>query len=307
MSQPLTVKDCILVAKKYNGHFLSNKYKNAHIKYLWKCSNNHKWYSTLNNIKHSNRWCLECSGRKPFTIKYCQELAKKYKGVCLSEKYINYKTKLKWKCNKGHQWETYVYNIQRNFWCPACSNNTKLTLEYCKKLAHQNSGECISKIYINNKTKYIWKCKLGHIWNALLTNIRVGKWCPTCNKGSKNQKKIYNILKIYFPNYTIFYNYRGFEWLKTDCGSRQELDIYIPELKLGIEYDGQQHFGPIQFGGISLKRAQNNFINQQRLDKIKNIKCINNTQDIKYFLRFSYKDNLTKEYILKNIKSILGV
>ena len=52
-----------------------------------------------------------------------------------------------------------------------------------------------------------------------------------------------------------------------------------------IEYDGQAHFYPVQFGGISLERAQQNFIRQRLNDKKKDDWCLSNNYKL---LRIPY-------------------
>jgi len=58
--------------------------------------------------------------RRKVTIEEMQEIAKERKGKCLSSKYIDSKTKLKWKCEKGHTWETLPTIVKRGSWCPIC-------------------------------------------------------------------------------------------------------------------------------------------------------------------------------------------
>jgi hypothetical protein len=51
--------------------------------------------------------------------------------ICLmvTEEYKSYKSYLKWKCNKGHVWESKLINIAtKNRWCPFCASNRKLSL-----------------------------------------------------------------------------------------------------------------------------------------------------------------------------------
>ena len=78
----------------------------------------------------------------------------------------------------------------------------------------------------------------------------------------------------------------------TKNGGRQELDIWLPEIRLAIEYDGQGHFYPVNFGGCSNKTAEKIFEKTKRLDKMKNRKIKKRPNDIEYFIRFSYKDNI---------------
>jgi hypothetical protein len=48
------------------------------------------------------------------------------------------------------------------------------------KLARKRGGECLSKNYINARTKLLWKCSQGHKWKAKPNDIQQGYWCPYC-------------------------------------------------------------------------------------------------------------------------------
>ncbi len=50
-----------------------------------------------------------------------QKIAESRGGKCFSKKYINNRTKLKWKCKEGHIWEATPSNIKRGQWCRVCS------------------------------------------------------------------------------------------------------------------------------------------------------------------------------------------
>jgi len=56
----------------------------------------------------------------------------------------------------------------------------KLTIEHMHNIAKERKGECLTKIYKNNKEKMIWKCEVGHIWKAIFLSIQKGTWCPKC-------------------------------------------------------------------------------------------------------------------------------
>jgi len=51
-----------------------------------------------------------------------REIAKSRGGKCLSDKYVNGKIKLRWKCKEGHLWSASPANVtQHNSWCRKCS------------------------------------------------------------------------------------------------------------------------------------------------------------------------------------------
>jgi hypothetical protein len=49
-----------------------------------------------------------------------------------------------------------------------------------QRLALENQGKCLSKKYMNCKTKMIWTCKNGHRFQTTADNIKHGRWCPHC-------------------------------------------------------------------------------------------------------------------------------
>lgn len=109
--------------------------------------------------------------------------------------------------------------------------------------------------------------------------------CPYCfdtkkfvfSKGEKNIEQLLQELKIvYLPQYTF-----------SDCRDKNLLpfDFYLPELNKCIEYDGQHHFYPVTFNGISEEQAKENYLSTIRHDKIKNQYCKNNNIEL---LRISY-------------------
>jgi len=126
--------------------------------------------------------------RKKLTIEEMHELAKKRNGKCISKKYINCYTKLKWKCEKGHIWGASPNKVKLGRWCHVCGGTTKLTIEVYKKLAIVQGGKCLSKKYTNSNAIMEWQCNKGHNWEATGHYIKSGYWCPYCNSGRKTIK-----------------------------------------------------------------------------------------------------------------------
>jgi len=165
------------------------------------------------------------------------------------------------------------------------------------RICRKQKGKCLSTEYINNITKLEWECKEKHTWFASPNNmLNKNQWCSRCSSG-KTQKLLMKILGEVFNQPKIYYNHKDFDWLKYK--QQQEIDIWIPKLKLAIEYDGEQHFGPVQFGGISMEKAKENYKNQKKLDANKNKLIKQHKSEIKYFIRFPYTMKITEENIIK--------
>jgi len=119
-----------------------------------------------------------------------KNIAFKKGGRCLSNIYISSSHKLIFMCKKDHTWKTTLVGIRKG-WCPKCSvyvHETN-TIQDARKLAELKNGECLSDKYINNHTKMVWKCKLGHVWNSTYNNIQMDKWCPQCSIKLRSNKK----------------------------------------------------------------------------------------------------------------------
>lgn len=63
----------------------------------------------------------------------------------------------------------------------------------------------------------------------------------------KSEQLVYELVKQLYPNKSVFYQYRP-DFLR--FGNRQlSYDIYIPSEKIAFEYQGRQHFEPVDFFG----------------------------------------------------------
>ena len=96
----------------------------------------------------------------------------------------------------------------------------------------------------------------------------------------KNYKKRFTVVSQGSP-----------EWLNP-----QRFDIYFPELNIAVEYQGEQHQHPVDFGGQGKKIAKKQFEENLKRDRIKQEKATQNNCDI----LFIYPD-----YDIKNVLSDL--
>jgi hypothetical protein len=118
-------------------------------------------------------------------------LAESRGGACLSDNFTDNKTKLRWRCNEGHEWNAIPSSVQRGTWCEICAKRRvgrqkAHTIELMHKIAAERGGKCLSEIYKNNLTELRWRCKHGHEWEATPASILrrgangKGSWCPQC-------------------------------------------------------------------------------------------------------------------------------
>ncbi len=121
-------------------------------------------------------------GMRKLTIEEMHELAASRGGKCLSTKYINTNTKLRWQCAEGHQWDAKPSHIKEGSWCRLCSfDKRKMTISEMRHLAKERGGKCLSTQYVNSATALEWQCKKGHRWMAAPNNIKSQKsWCAVC-------------------------------------------------------------------------------------------------------------------------------
>jgi hypothetical protein len=75
--------------------------------------------------------------------------------------------------------------------------NKSKRLSELKSIAKSNGGKCLSKKYINAKTKLSFKCSCGHVWQTLPDNIMRGKWCPACRGKRISKSKTKYDLEAY--------------------------------------------------------------------------------------------------------------
>lgn len=124
-SRVLTIQDMQQAAKVNNGECLSEVYINNITKLRWRCFVGHEWNAVPSSIRQGS-WCPECAkislGKaRLYTIEDVCSFAKEKNGACLSSVYVNSREKLRWRCEKGHEWEACFGNIKTGHWCPVCA------------------------------------------------------------------------------------------------------------------------------------------------------------------------------------------
>ncbi|MHA1682793.1 MAG: hypothetical protein ACTSUE_17780 [Promethearchaeota archaeon] len=187
MIEPYTIEEMREIATKMGGRCVAEDILNARTKLEWVCKQGHSFKMTPYNAR-KGEWCPKCNPKrekKKYTIEYFKKIAEERGGECLSTRYTNFSTKLKFKCEKGHVWEAIPGNIVNGAWCRKCSiemvsKNQRKSIEEMKDIAKKHGGRCLSKEYKNISTKIKWMCSKGHVWDAVPSSVIAGHWCPVC-------------------------------------------------------------------------------------------------------------------------------
>lgn len=101
--------------------------------------------------------------------------------------------------------------------------------ELLKEWNHTKNKLVPTELSPHSNYKAFWSCKYGHKWKATIDNrTSNGSNCPDCRpQSSRIEIYLLSELKCIF---------NGIKWRPKFGGF--ECDIYIPEIKLGIEVDG---------------------------------------------------------------------
>lgn len=171
--------------------------------------------------------------------------------------------------------------------CPKCSSEkrTKTQEQFIKEAnkVHKNFYSYDKTKYTKDKEKVIITCPKHKDFQQTANNHINGHGCPRCQK-SKGEEKIENWLS---EQNIKFIPQKMFDGCK---GKRRRLpfDFYLPDYNTCIEYDGRQHFQPVNFGNKnnhSKKDIQILFDTTLKNDEIKNNFCKNNNINL---LRIPY-------------------
>jgi hypothetical protein len=201
--------------------------------------------------------------------------------------YINNNTKVKIICNEHGIFEQRPNNHMRNQGCPYCGGSKQLTTEdFIRRSNEIHNYKYDYKLvkYNNNRIKVDIICHDHGVFSQSPKEHLKGSGCTKCYI-SKGEIKISKYLDEFKIEYQME---KKFE----DLGQKR-FDFYLPNLNICIEYDGIQHFEPVEFFG-----GKDKFNKLQMSDEMKNQYCkVNNIG----LIRIPYWDYDNIEERLKSI------
>lgn len=151
--------------------------------------------------------------------------------------------KANWVCTKGHKWvASIVDRTGKGLGCPYCSN--KRILPGYNDLQSQRPDLMAdwdyeantldpSAVAVKSSKTAAWICPKGHKYNKAIYKRAAGEGCPSCAKA----------LRTSFPEQCFFFYIKkvypdAINSYREIFDNGMELDIFIPSVKTGIEYDG---------------------------------------------------------------------
>lgn len=223
-------------------------------KVWWKCSLGHSYLMSVDKRTCANSSCPYCAGKKVLVgfndLQTANPvLASEWNYVKNGDLKPTMVTgtsgKSVWWIGKcGHEWKAQISNRANGNGCPYCvgfyvlpglndlaTTRPDLAAEWNYKKNEDLFPTQVSRGY---GSKVWWICENGHEWQAS-PNSRdnMNSGCPACAKGNRislQETIVYFYVKKYFNDAIQSYHDKN--------KGITEIDIFIPQLQIGIEYDG---------------------------------------------------------------------
>lgn len=323
---PNLMKDWDWIKNGEQGYFPVNISAGSHKYVNWKC---HKCGYEWDDVRVADRvngsGCPSCAGR--VLVSGINDLKTKFPKIAAEWHptlngdvtpdmiFPGSKKEYHWLCSEcGYVWQARVQNRtkENGTGCPCCSGNIlvpgkndlqTVRPDIAAQWHPELNGELRPDMYLSCSDDEIWwLCPdCGHVWCGKIINrtkgrsLTDGRGCPECSKHLQTsfpEQAIYYYVKQVFPDAINRYTGLGFE-----------LDIYIPSIKVGIEYDGlfshcdkgiedERKNQKCKDAGIPLIRVR-----EQGLNNIENCYCILRT----------VKDKYSMDSVIKKIFKSLSV
>lgn len=222
----------------------------SHKKVWWRCSLGHEWEAKIVNRTTSKTGCPYCSGKKVLTgfndlLTQNTSLASEWhptKNDNLLPTMVSLHSgkKIWWGCVNGHEWQETIANRVNGRGCPYCSGHrvisgiNDLSTLYPNIATEwntmKNGGLSPTMVSSGSRKKVWWTCRKGHEWQAVVNSRTLQRTgCPICRL--EQQTSFPEQAILFYCNQVTHADSRNMDFGK-------EIDIYLPEYKIGIEYNG---------------------------------------------------------------------
>lgn len=289
-------------------------------KVWWVCNLGHSYLMTIYDRTCSDNGCPYCAGKKiligfndlnTVNPKLASEWDYQKNGNLTPEMVTPSSGKVVWwKCNQGHEWQRRIASRNSGSGCPYCADyyiwpgyNDLVTTrpDLALEWDYEKNGDLLpTQISRGYGHKVWWKCKeKGHEWkSAPNSRDNMGSGCPECSKGlrvSVQETTLYYYIHKYFQDAIQSYHDRSI--------GITELDIYIPSISVGIEYDGTRWHSDTAHDRRKDCACSNNNIS---LIRVREPKCSEYVSDC-FFIYLEDRSKQTLEIVCKHILELLGI
>lgn len=196
-------------------------------------------------------------------------------------------------CNKN--WKSTANKVlNRNRGCHHCANSIRYSNDSVDKLLINKNIKRIGEIF-NSKIKCKFKCLVcDNIWETVPSSLTtVGCGCPDCSI-RKNEKLFKSVLDLNSIEYQHNFKIKNID---SSITNNFNVDFYIQNKNIILEYNGDQHYRPVKFGGIPIEDAEENFNHQQFRDSCIEWFCNKNNIKLIWIDGRKYKDKKLEQYI----------
>ena len=166
----------------------------------WQCQRGHEWQAPAYSIKAGSS-CPYCAGKKAIPgetdlatthPKLLSRWSEKNK-LRPTEVTAGSQKKVWWICEKGHQWEAYIFSVAMDgCGCPYCAGKkaipgetdlATLRPDLMEQWDFEKNTMVPQETTVASHDKAWWKCELGHSWQAAVfsrTREKNASGCPYC-------------------------------------------------------------------------------------------------------------------------------
>ncbi len=169
-------------------------------------------------------------------------------GYKLLSEYKNNKTKVKIRCNYGHEYDVTPSSFKNGSRCPVCVGKCPVQAkEHFLELLEKERYELLSE-YKNTRTKVKLRCSKGHEWDIKPNSFKsMNSRCPKCSGKCKEQAKEHFLELLEKERYKLLSEYKNnHSKVKLKCPKGHEWDVQPGNFKNGQRCPKCSNCCPIQ-------------------------------------------------------------
>lgn len=281
----------------------------------------HSWQSNVSNRHCNNQGCSVCAGKTIIVGE--TDLATTHPHLAaewhptrngnLQPTHVSAGSTKRawWICKNNHEYASTIdHRALGDRGCPYCSNKKVLvgyndlatTHPQLAKQWHptKNGDLKPTDVVAGSNKKVHWKCANNHEWVTTISSRASGCGCKTCwllSTSSYPEQRVAYFIQQYFPDIIQSYH--------PDFLKGLELDIYIPSLKIAIEYDGQHYHQNKKKDVQKILMCKQNGI---ELIRIRESGCPDISEYCKSFTYdFNFKNTTELDNIILELFNYLGI